>query len=167
VKIEMNEEDLKFLRELAHEIKTQDNRATRSPYYYTTRIKRWRVANEDYSSGKTKKVWVEHLTGDYSEYDTKFACLKGSLEYGWSKEKIREALANDNICEVTLEEYEEDRNVFLTEKAYKENMELDGHNLKRVGECYSYLHYASRNPEMERLLEIILKFDDKKTEEEK
>lgn len=167
----LTDDDIKFLREMAHELKTQDNRATGAPYYYTVRIFKevtgmdWRYSDDT--------VYVRLDGNDPEEYETEEAALKQLVEEGYTPEEAQEHFDN-HYEKFGKFEYREDHNVFLTYKGYLEHMRLNAHNYpgkkdgdrytaeddKRSNLVYSYVQHAFRNPEMARLIEILKKFGD-------
>lgn len=143
-------EAIHFLTELSGKIKAQNNRATATPYFYVIHTEKWRVAHDDYHHGDTKQVWVDVKSGEGTHYDSKEEAIFDLMEKGHSREEVVNTLE-----EFTLEKYIEEENVFLTQEAYEDHVRLNGHNLCRGGEYYSYVKHAFRNPEMTGLLNAI------------
>lgn len=168
MKIVLPEEDVKFLKELANEIKTQDNRGTASPYYYTVRQKKRIVGIDANYSENT--VWLDTYSGEFTEWATEEDAIKAVMKDHELDREAAEKFVDDNVTEFGTTEYEYDTNVFLTYKGFLEHMKLNGHNysgrhdgdnFKERDYCKSYVEYAHRNPELKRLLEIIMKFGEK------
>lgn len=147
--IEIPEEDLSFLRELSREIRTQDNAATASPYYLSVRTYREIILPQGH--GDLEK-WVNMCS-----YDT-FSSIESARESykmnGYTYEEVEAAIAELELfggCEI-----HEDHNVFFTRKGYEEHMRLNGHNYRYSSDKpHAFIHHATRNPEIRRLLEII------------
>jgi hypothetical protein len=99
------------------------------------------------------------FTGDPAVYRDVGEYLEwGEMYYGG--EKTEDELKA--MWEEELEEYGEhdvihESNVFLTEKGYREHVELNGHNIQGHS---NYLKHAFRNPEMASLVKIIRAFKD-------
>lgn len=158
--IEISDADLAFLKDLAHEIKTQNNRATAHPYYFTVQRKRRFVGADASLGGET--VWIDHGSGDYTEYATEEAAIAQIIFDGVDPKEAQKYF-DENFKEYGVFEYEEDVNVFFTMKGFREHMRLNAHNYggldpdnyKDTEKVYSYCHHAFRNPEIKTLLEII------------
>lgn len=152
--IEINDQDLEFLRTLVHEMKTQENHCTASPYFYSVRT--WRKMAQPSGFGE-KEVWVDwrgpdsfYSFEDYQKFMIECCDFKGS------EEELRERFGElDQYSETLIEEF---HNVFLTQKGYEEHMRLNGHNYHHSDEKPSFfIKHAFRNPEIETLFKIIHK----------
>lgn len=99
---------------------------------------------------KTDPQAVESFNREWQEYNRELALLVERAERRW-----------EDLEELEEEKYDEEDNVFLTEEGFKEHVRLNGHNLGRHGEYYSYVKHAFRNPEMENLLLAIAAVTDK------
>ena len=146
--VTLTQESADFLRELANKMKTQDNRCTAKPYFYTVR--------------SLKDVAVPDGDGDGVSYFDNTGCC--SMTEQEMKDYCRERgedfddyVAKHCVRYGTKEDYE-DENVFLTEAGYEQHMELNGHNYRHLKRSFSYLHHAFRNPEMESLWKALLEF---------
>ena len=154
--VELPEEVVAFLSELATEIKNQNNRATASPYYFIVRGQREVVAPDNYGDGEThyycsewieghtREEWIDVLAQHDDEHET-----KTDLD-----EFLRDKCERFGMHLVDVEE-----NFFLTERGYKRHMELNGHNYRHLKNVHSYVKYTGRNPEIKKLLEAIACFD--------
>ena len=159
MKIELPEEVVKFMQGLANEIKSQDNRATRQPYFYVVQSKEEIPAPVGYGDGDEK-----YYCSKYEEAHTKDEWIKTLKERDEENEThtdvdtfIDEECTAFGTHLITVED-----NIFLTEKGYNQHMELNGHNYRHFKETYSYVKYAGRNPEMENLLKAIMSFNEAK-----
>jgi hypothetical protein len=154
----LNKEDLEFLRELAHELKTQDNLCTRKPLVF-------QIADKRIEWIPTTEIDGEYgvfLNDDWTNYD---------------EESLREYIKDE--YEVDIEDFEEmlefldEHDIKYTEARGIEKIEYKGAFLtsraaRNHFECNDY-HYGAdsyvwcdsgwRNPELEKLLNIIEKFD--------
>jgi len=165
MKVEISKEDLDFVRNLAHELATQSNRATGKPYYYTIRKKK-RVVGMD-ASYSSETVMVDTCSGDYQEFPDEEAAIVAEMKEQEISREEAEKYVDKTYEEFGVYEYEEDQNVFLTYKGLLEHIRLNGHNIGRRidpdkpwvedDQIHSYVHHAFRNPEMRRLIEIIEK----------
>jgi hypothetical protein len=157
--IEVNDEMYEFLANLSKEIKTQDNRGTKSPYFF-------QVQEEEeceVPDGCGEKVWV--MDGQIclrTEEDIK----KAVFEYNdWDLEDSDKNIEYSEIHDWDLGHLlfkagyrmgyvsikHKYSNCFLTEKACHEYLKEDAHNLTNPK---SYLFYAPRNKEMEMLFKF-------------
>lgn len=156
MKVELPDDVVKFLKELATEIKAQDNRATASPYFYIVKGLTQLVAPPGYGEGDsyyysrereaahTKDEWIPILKEHDEENGTSTdidAFIVDCEEFGMHSVDVEE-------------------NVFLTFKGYKEHMDLNGHNYRHLKDVHSFVKYAWRNPEMTALLKAIMAFAD-------
>lgn len=159
-------DDVKFLTELANELKTQDTGAQRKPVFIQVLepIKQWGM-DVDYADG------VAVYIGDINDGSPCFTVeeAKTDLEdnYEIGSDALAELHTMDDIKEFCEEEgiechiaaYKEDvrlHQMFLTFSAYEQHMKMNGHNY-RYG-SHSWMDTFFRNPQMERLVEIVEKF---------
>jgi len=153
VNINMRKSDYDFLMDLSNEIKKQDNRSTGAPYYYVVKCVNEVQAPE--GNGLYTK-YVDMQSGDYQTYDSREECKNQLIKDGWFEdeaEKTAENLERHEFAEAFTE-----KNIFLTERGYKEHLDLNGHNYRHHKKFYSYVKHAFRNPEVKTLLEIIGRF---------
>ena len=158
-------EDVKFLKELKHELNTQDNRITANPRFYQIQHDRF-VASFDGDGNFFEAVCDGESLGIYTYDDEGLEELKDVLladydeEYSEDVEEINslklEKLDNDSL---NLKCYGGDYehvyvNAFLTERACKEHIEANRHHYQNP---VDYLSYGFRNPELEKVLEILSK----------
>ena len=159
-KVELSEEAIKFMNELANEMKTQDNRATASPYYYVVMAKRELVAPAGYGDGDY--VYYNSDWGEAHSKEEWVPILKQHDEDAFPYED-RVTDVDDFIrdCdEFSLHKIDTEENVFFTYKGYEQHMALNGHNYRHLDDVHSYIKYAGRNPEMEALHKVIMEFAD-------
>lgn len=162
----LNEDDVKFLTELANEMVTQDNRATGDPYYFVVRTRR-RVTGYDVDCAPDGTCFVETRSGDYNVFDTREEAIAYLMkDTDLPREEVLRLFWHE-ITETGYKYEETDHNFFLTHKGFLEHMRLNAHNYpgRQDGEkfkeseyTYSYVKHAFRNPEVQRLFEIIKKF---------
>lgn len=154
--IEINDEDYEFLMNLKSELNAQDCRCTASPYYYTIRIKKRIIVPEG--------CGTEFLYKDDIELEEKEEIIEYLLDNGetLSEEKLNKLDVGRLFCRMMdyhdfkLGEYDYEyvyENVFLTEKSCEHHIPIKKHNLGE--EPVSYVDHAYRNPEMEKLLNIL------------
>lgn len=153
--INLSEEDYQFLKNLAHELRTQDNRLTASPYFYTIVTDRLYPALEDMGDGPTQ--FTDTGDGDYFTANTRAEVEKAITEYYAPDPVPKDRF--DQILEYGTYRVLEHRNVFLTEKACHQYLEKNKHKLRSHSEPYSFVDYADRNPEMAQLLSILRKIE--------
>lgn len=153
--MENKEQALEFLSKLIERINTQDNHGTALPYFYIVKTKKWRVAHPEFYGSDTKQVFTDVQSGDYQQFDSKEEAIKHLVEHCDIEASEAEEVFERDFEEFTMERYEEEDNVFLTEEGYKEHVRLNGHNLSRKGEYNFYIKHAWRNPEMADLLKAV------------
>lgn len=149
--IDVSDEDLQFLRELAHELRTQNNCGTAAPYFYVVRTWKELVAPPGYGD---REVVVDYNGGDARVFvDEKGA--KTELTELLKDDELEEAL--ERLEHFGMHKVEESRNVFFTRKGYDEHMRLNDHNYggTTCQDPHPYVEHAFRNPEIRRLLEVI------------
>lgn len=141
--IEVTDEQYEFLKNLKHEMETQDNRGTAQPYFYQIKRKERIYGEELQQSDGT--VWVNGL--ERNEL----------TEEEYEIEKKEEGFDESDWTELQYQEFTTYTNVFLTEKACEEHIQSNKHHyLDEPVSHLSYVDHAWRNPEMEKLYEIIL-----------
>lgn len=160
-------EDVKFLKELKHELNTQDNRATVNPRFYQIQHEKF-VASFDGEGNYFEAVHHGESLGIYTYDDEGLEELKDVLladydeEYSEDVGEINslklEKLDNDSL---DLKCYGGDYehvyvNAFLTERACKKHIEANRHHYRNP---VDYLSYGFRNPELEKVLEILSKIE--------
>lgn len=139
VTVTISKESYEFLKSLANEIRTQDNRHTAAPYFF---------ACEEVK---------EYPTDPDFDYDRILYYDK----FGQDWNSLEELLHNEpnhkdwDITKIYLKKHYEVSNVFLTERAYKEHTSVNGHNLK---EPRSFVFHAFRNSELRDLFKAISEF---------
>ena len=149
MKIEIKPETYDFLKNMMREIDTQDNRGTRLPILY--------VIKET-----TREYGIEE---DYGAEG--FEWVKDSETYTWEQifDFVSKALQlpPDEVGETEAEECGFKRvfyrnierisdNFFFTEKAAKEPLIINGHNLTKP---HDYIIHAFRNDEIEGIIEAM------------
>lgn len=142
--ITISDESAAFLIELNRRLKTQDNRATANPYYFTVRC----VSETPVPDGFTDDIrYVVDGITPFTEESLKKYCEENELDFEQFKaNKCEKYCVRDSI---------EFKNFFFTEEGYNEHMELNGHNYSQYKEVNSYVDHAFRNPEIEQLLAAI------------
>jgi hypothetical protein len=139
VTVQISRENFEFLRDLACEMRKQDNRATAPPYFFAQRVRR------DYPT-----------TGDHGVdglwYSFDGECYNSMAELLDNHPDASE----DQVEEIYYKSHMEVENVFLTERACKEYTKLNKHNLAHPDD---YLYHAYRNPELKSLFKAIAEFE--------
>jgi hypothetical protein len=139
------------LKEIAEAIKTQDNRATAKPYFFQVQT------NEEIAvpSGCGTNCWYydgSKIVTDEEINEAIFEWKDGSIpldeiEFMDEYEKA-EILEKAGWQKANFDYKHEYQNAFFTEKACKEHIHRNKHNLR---EPVDYLSHAFRNPEMEMM----------------
>jgi hypothetical protein len=169
----LTKEDIMFLKELAIELKTQDRVATAKPVFYQVmEDKRIVGFDPDYSDQlvlligdeydqftdeeleEAKEFYINHWIDE--EDNEKIQ----EVESASNLEKLKEVIEQHDKTDCTLTAYQDEsvyHNAFLTKKACELHISRNGYhyNNPRI-----YVNHAWRNPELERLLEIVEKFAD-------
>ena len=160
-------EDVKFLKELKHELNTQDNRMTANPRFYQIQHDRF-VPSIDGDGNYFEAVRDGESLGIYAYDDEGLEELKDVLfadydeEYSEDVEEINslklEKLDNDSL---NLKCYGGDYehvyvNAFLTESACREHIAANRHHYQNP---VDYLSHGFRNLEFEKVLEILSKIE--------
>lgn len=174
----MKKEDIEFLRELQHELNTQENDGQASPRYWgiaeTKRKPAPDFCGDSYiflgeGMPMTCKEFVDYLTdNDYLEgYEEDWNDVDKE-DTGNLVSFATHILNMSGIREVWMEtEYpiiNENSNVFLTKRACKKHIETNGYHYSNP---HTYAMTAWRNPEFERVLNILqtMNIDDIKVTE--
>jgi hypothetical protein len=145
--------------DLSKEINTQDNRATAKPYYFSV----METVEEATGEGMGEEVWVcDGSIALRTKEDIKEAVYEWKdwdLENKDHQEKFNklnsfeiDEILEKNYRKVSITQKERHSNCFLTFKAYKQHVKVNGHNLKNP---QSFLNHAYRNEEMERLFDFL------------
>lgn len=175
-KLLINEEDLKYLKKLSHELNTQENRCTSYPVWRLLKIKKCLGFNKRYADG----VCIINTETDeiFEEKDELIECILSNaidiegnhyknisdylLDIGCSVECVSKNKLIEIIeCELGLEylkkewykEIHELEGFFLTESGFKNYMEKNKHNFNC--EVYEYVDSLWNNQEMIKLIDII------------
>lgn len=174
----LNKEDQEFIKNLSHEMKTQDNRFTAQPYALVVRQEVQNLLPIEYSEGiftlydhgaaeeyREWDEWIDSIRPDDEDNfrDDKYKeNFKEAIELG-SFEEMKDSELEDffevsiNAVKYNQEIKENSFNLFLTEKAYDEHLRVNRHNLVKPD---SYGVHLFRNPEMEKLYNVIHKLAD-------
>jgi hypothetical protein len=168
-------DDIKFLQELAHEIKTQDNACTAKPIYFS-------IEQEDREWGIDRECadGMAVIDADGEDFTDSKELIEWLIKnYTVTEEQVEELSELDDLEDIydycehnkigNLFAYTGYRNIekhdgmFLTRKALKQHLDANYYHYKK--NAHSYAHCAWRNPEFKRLLEIVEKFDCDNTED--
>lgn len=168
----MKQEDKKFLAELAQELNTQDNCATRNPVWCIM-DKKWVVKPEGCGdelriyfneTDYTKEEFAQELIDNYSlrgekKDDNAFEDICECTDAQDLRDTVFEYFSDVDISDLdmferTLEDcISEDGTAFLTKKSAEEHLRLNAHHYHK--EARAYALSAWRNPVYERVIEII------------
>jgi hypothetical protein len=141
--ITISNETAAFLIELNRRLKTQDNRATADPYYFTVRC----VHEEPVPDGFTDEIRYVHDGTPFTEDELRKYSEDNELDFEYFK--------TNNCMKYCVRDAVEFKNFFFTEEGYNEHIRLNGHNYGHFKEVNSYVDHAYRNPEIEQLLATI------------
>lgn len=143
--IQLNDQDYEFLKELVHQLKTQNNRYTSDPIFFVREeIKEPRP--DEYSSDGI--YYVETVTGDNIQYNNLIDMYRDLLESGYTKEEIR--------GEYFTQSYTEEVNVIqacFTEKGAQWFINRKKHDYNQL---HIYVDSLYHNYEMRTLRNLLL-----------
>lgn len=150
MKIELSEEMAEFVKELSKEMLSQDRRGTADPYYYTIFDKRI-TAVPDGCGDEVRFEWDGDLMTE-EEIKKQIECDKPGSNFECELDRL---IGEGQVTpfEVVEESHRpENSNVFLTEKACHRHIEQNKHRFNKPS---SFVDHAWRNPEMEKLYQLI------------
>lgn len=169
--MKLSNEDIKFIKNLSNEMKTQDNRCTAQPYGLILLQEDEEVRpqgfgndvmarfdDESYYDFEELMEYVEEYYGSDNEHiiEMKDEEVSNFYDLQTSYEADQLDIEVFNIERVDVPKKMQS-NFFITEKAYHDYISKDGHNLCKPK---SFGIHLTRNSEMERLYEIIHKLAD-------
>lgn len=177
----MTKEDLEFLKELQHEMQTQETDGNASPRFWGIMETKERITKDGYggdiyivdrTGGEAENYklqdYVEMLRKHIDENEMDYETIAGFAYLDYDDiEKVAEFARNflDRDVEVSsFEEYEElsdQTGCFLTKRAAKKHIELNGYHYSKPK---TYAMTAWRNPEFERFIKIFENLDLEKLE---
>lgn len=173
------DDDIQFLKDLQHELKTQEIDGQAAPRFWTIKDYRIVPGNEDYDNGFEQHI---HHDGDLTEFKN-FADLKRFLEEFFEDEieeskELQELINDENESFYGLWEYIEEHlnnygffsKVFVKEEGYvvpdtlfltKEEAKnhLKRNNYHYTSKAHTYAMTAWRAPKIERIMNILETFD--------
>lgn len=145
---------MRTLKDIAHDIESQDNRGTAKPMLILLQVKKEYVAHDEFNHC-TDEVLVERVSGDYIRFKTEAELLEWwnqDMMYG---DHLKEVVEGEHFDRFQMGHYWETENVFFTDKGYEEHMAQNAHNYRK-GCVRSYGIYAFRNPEMHTVFDTIM-----------
>lgn len=166
----LTNDDKEFIINLSKEMSSQDNRGTAPPFGLTIMQDYERLLPEGYD-GQISCYWLDHEATFYNIEELKSFITENHEEDDLPKAE-KEILEMESLYDLRdtstanelsmtivdtkteLEIREHGFNFFLTEKAYKEHLRCNRHNLSNPK---SYGVHLYRNEEMETLYKIIHK----------
>lgn len=119
-------------------MRTQDNRMTADPYFFTAVV----TKHQYVEAGEGKEDVFVVFDGDCHQYDT----LEDALADDWDEHEIERRGIVDKVSH---------HNVFLTASASKHYLERNGSKLGSDEPVYDFVDYADRNPQLTRLFRIL------------
>lgn len=162
--IQISNESYDFLMNLSKEIATQDNRATRMPYFFQVQEDE-EVAVPD---GCGEEVWI--MDGEVC-LRTEDDIREAVFEYkDWDLDNKEHQEMYDNLLCFDIDEILKNNywkanvdikhkysNAFFTEKACRKHIEVNRHNLNNPK---TYLDHAFRNEEMDMMFKFLKEIGD-------
>lgn len=157
------QEDIEFIKNLSHEMKTQDNRMTAQPFGLILLQEVEEVRPNGFGDDYVAVHDCEHyysfkdLVNGLEDYYGCDNVVLGDVKSLWELQGTTEAQQYDidiYAYERTSVPKKMQSNFFITEKAYNEYIEKDGHNLNNPK---SFGIHLTRNNEMQTLYKIIHK----------
>ena len=127
------------LKQLAENIRTQDNRITQNPIFCVYE-KEYVVLNHEYSSRfDTRYVWVSDEGCTFTVDDKEFSALDNLT----GRDEITvDGIKYEKICQSIIPCF---ITAFFSENGANEYLRVNGHNLN---EPYIHIHSLNRNAEM-------------------
>lgn len=149
MKVELKQETYDFIKNLVHEIETQDNRSTRLPILYVIKetIREYGI-EEDY--GADGFEWVKDSETYTWELVVDFVCEELQLAPDEIGESDAKYCGFEKVYYRNTEKFSD--NFFFTEKAAKEHLIINGHNLTKPQD---YVIHAFRNDEIENVIKAM------------
>ncbi|MEC5241160.1 hypothetical protein P9C03_28095 [Bacillus mycoides] len=166
--------DIKFLKDLQQELKTQETDGNASPRFWVIKDYRIVPGNENYDSGHEERFFNDGDHVVFSDFDD----LKNFLEEYFEDEDLQNIVNDESENFDELWEYVEDNmnecgyfstafvkeegfivpdTMFLTKEEAKRHLELN--NYHYTSKAHTYAMTAWRAPKVERLLNILETFD--------
>lgn len=178
----MNKEQVEFLKELQHEMRTQDNVGQASPRFWVVGDYKWRLVPEGYGEKTTifcfdlnedrsftHEEWVDELLSYLDDWqddqpkavewmDELKLISKGERELETTVEEVLDEIG----CEYTIHEEEREHIVhpntfFLTLKEAKEHILNNAHHYGQ--DAHPYAMTAWRSPQVEQLYNMLETID--------
>ena len=147
----LSAKDLDFLKQLANQMAKRDNQCTASPFYYVIRHTETFHTKEGYGDDI---VYVD-MIDDYEEFSDKEEARSAFKEYGMNEEEAEERISQLERFGVGSREVY-GSNIFLTKEAAQAHMKQNAHHMKEGASIF--VVHGWRNPQLEKLFEIIEKF---------
>ena len=167
-RIEISQGDFDFLKDLQHELLTQDSDGNAQPVYWGVMETRKEPAPEDFGDayiylGDDSKemtleeavAYVDENIGEYDEETRGLWAVSDRQDFDTVFEFIRDEMEIHDARVIWLEErlhISRETGAFLTKRACKEYIENFGYNHTKP---HTYAMTAYRNFELERLLKIL------------
>jgi len=167
----MNEE-IKFLKELQHELKTQEIDGQASPRYWVVGDYKWIPTDVDNATRTSiftyddcecmeLETYIDNLkeSGDYT--DEQMEELENIFDWQDDEDTlkwIKENVTDD--CHLVYEKKEhviKENTMFLTKQEAKEHIRLNHYHYTK--EAHTYAMTAWRSPQVEKLINILETFD--------
>jgi hypothetical protein len=178
-------DEIKFLKELQEELKTQETDYQAAPRFWAIKDYRMVPGNEEYDSCTTsyfhndgdhtefadvedlKEFLTEHYLDDVYEYldteevvDFKELLNRKDTTFEELWEFVNDCMNDDGFfreCPVKEESFVRYNTMFLTKAEAKRHLELNHYHYSK--KAHTYAMTAWRAPKVERLLEILETFD--------
>lgn len=165
----MKQEDVQFLKELQHELLTQDKLSQADPRFWVIRDYKLVEVPEDYA--EEYRVydcdWDEYTVKEFlkylREYDYDYEYLKEEYDLEdddyWNIKEIIDRIAEkERINDWTLlgvreEPFNVQNTMFLTNREAKEHLKSNSHHY--TSKAHTYAMTAWRSPQVERLINIL------------
>lgn len=143
--IQISDQDYDFLKDIIHELNTQDERFTRNPVFLVQELNKVPTSEDYFTDGVQ---YVEDVTGDHAVYETLIEAYRDLLESGYSKDDIRE-----NVETVPYVESWQTIKTCFTEKGAQQFIDRKKHDYNTLRIYVDSLGY---NIEMLTLRNLIL-----------
>lgn len=146
VKIAISDETAVFLSQLAHTLKTQDNRGTADPFFFT--VRKFVDVAVPVGCGDKVMYYNSHDAEQYTEEEARKQAEELEMDF--------DEYVEDRCTKYDVKEEERYENFFFTLEGYNQHVKMNGHNIARECNRYdSYVDHAFRNPELEKVIAAI------------
>lgn len=150
ITIDIEEDDLDQLKDLCHEVATQDAFGTAHPVYLL-QDKRMYSAEDGHQDGTE---WLDDEGGHYTEEDMRKEIVEREIATEETAKEMQDWEMADqlNLSSFNFQEIDETQDFFLTRKAAEQTMEARVHHYKKP---FIYVGSAHVNDEIQFVRKLL------------